>query len=110
MPDTISANGAASNGALTVQTLDIETTLDATIKKRQRGTQETRRQLIARLENPQISLQEAAILLGVCRATVRRYCDEGLLKSVRTEGNQRRFYYLDIKDFIRKQPHKVKRR
>ena len=75
-------------------------------KQRNRGTQETRRQLMARLENPEISLQEAAILLGVCRATVRNYCDEGLLRHTRTEGGQRRFRYLDIKDFIRKQPHK----
>ena len=80
------------------------------VKKRQRGTLETRRQLIQRLENPELSLQEAAILLGVCRATVRRYCDEGSLRHIRTDGGQRRFYYQDIKEFIRKQPHKVKRR
>jgi len=79
-------------------------------KKRQRGTVETRRQLITRLENPQISLQEAAILLNVCRATVRRYCDEGLLRHIRTDGGQRRFYYKDVKEFIQKQPHKAKRR
>ena len=79
-------------------------------KQRQRGTTETRRQLITRLENPQISLQEAAILLGVCRATVRRYCDEGLLRHIRTDGGQRRFYYKDVKEFIHKQPHKAKRR
>ena len=82
---------------------------EAPVKQRQRGTLETRRQLIARLENPELSLQEAAILLGVCRATVRHYCDEGLLRHTRTEGGQRRFYYLDIKDFIRKKPHKIKR-
>lgn len=78
------------------------------VKQRRRGTQETRRQLIARLENPELSLQEAAILLGVCRATVRTYCDEGLLRHTRTEGGQRRFHYLDIKDFLRKKPHKKK--
>ena len=82
----------------------------ASIKKRQRGTLETRRQLIQRLENPELSLQEAAILLGVCRATVRRYCDENILRHIRTDGGQRRFYYQDIKEFIRKQPHKVKRK
>ena len=99
MPEVFSINDTASE---TQKNGD-------SVKQRKRGTQETRRQLIARLENPEISLQEASILLGVCRATVRRYCDEGLLRHTRTEGSQRRFHYLDIKDFIRKQPHKTKR-
>lgn len=99
MPEVFSSDDAAA------ETHNCE----VSVRQRKRGTQETRRQLIARLENPEISLQEAAILLGVCRATVRRYCDEGLLRHSRTEGSQRRFHYLDIKDFIRKQPHKAKK-
>jgi excisionase family DNA binding protein len=76
------------------------------VQKRQRIKPETRRELIQRLENPQLTLHEAALLLNVCRATVRRHCKEGTLKSFRTPGGQRRFYYQDIKDFIRKQPRK----
>lgn len=87
---------------------EVQLSDETPLKQRRRGTQETRRQLIARLENPEISLQEAAILIGACRATVRTYCDQGLLRHTRTAGGQRRFHYLDIKDFIRKKPHKKK--
>lgn len=71
------------------------------VKKRQRAVTATRRELINRLENPEISLQEAAILLEACRATVRVLCDENKLAHHRTPGGQRRFFYREIKEFIR---------
>jgi excisionase family DNA binding protein len=71
------------------------------VKRRQRLKRETREQLLERLRNPQLSLHEAAILLKVCRATVRRYADSGQLPHVRTDGGQRRFYLRDIEMFYR---------
>lgn len=69
--------------------------------KRQRLTTETREQLLERIRNPLLNLDEAAIILRVCKATVRRYADSGLLPHVRTPGGQRRFYYRDIEAFYR---------
>jgi excisionase family DNA binding protein len=79
-------------------------------QRRQRQVTETRRELFARLENPEISLEEAAILLNLCRATIRRYSDSGLLPSHRTPGGQRRFYFQDVKRFmLQRQKEKKKR-
>lgn len=72
------------------------------VKKRVRLKPETREQLIERLQNPQLSLHEAAILLGKSRASVRRYSDNGRLKNVRTQGGQRRFYLQDVVSLHRK--------
>ena len=61
---------------------------------------ETRKEMLERLLNPVLSLEEAARLLGVCPASVRRYTDRGLLTHHRTEGNQRRFHLADVVAFI----------
>ncbi|MGQ9657221.1 MAG: MerR family transcriptional regulator [Fimbriimonadales bacterium] len=68
-----------------------------------RGRDETREELIARLTDPVLTLEEAARLLGVCPATVRRYTDRGWLHCFRTEGNQRRFRLSDIVAFLEAQ-------
>ena len=74
----------------------------ATSKRtRQRLTTETREQLLERIRNPLLTLDEAAIILRVCRTTVRRYADAELLPHIRTQGGQRRFYYRDIEAFYR---------
>jgi len=57
---------------------------------------ETRAQMLARLTNPMISLYEASVILGVCSATVRRYCDLGTLPHLRTPGGQRRFRLREV--------------
>ncbi len=57
---------------------------------------ETRAQMLARLTNPMISLHEASVILGVCSATVRRYCDLGTLPHLRTPGGQRRFRLREV--------------
>ncbi|MFQ3612031.1 MAG: helix-turn-helix domain-containing protein, partial [Fimbriimonadales bacterium] len=64
---------------------------------------ESREELIARLTDPVLSLEEVARLLGVCPATVRRYTDRGWLKHFRTEGNQRRFRLSDVVAFLEEQ-------
>ncbi len=88
-----------------------ETISEKTEKKtRQRQLTESRRELFARLENPEVTLEEAALLLNLCRATVRRYSNAGALPSHRTPGGQRRFYFQDIKKLLlEKQKQKKKR-
>lgn len=61
---------------------------------------ETRREMLDRLLNPVLNLEEAARLLGVCPASVRRYTDRGVLTHHRTDGNQRRFHLADVVAFI----------
>ena len=61
---------------------------------------ETREDLLHRLLDPLISLEEAARLLNVCPTTVRRYTNRGVLKHQRTAGNQRRFRLSDVLTFM----------
>lgn len=61
---------------------------------------ESRNELIRRLLDPQLSLEETSRLLGVCPATVRRYTNRGWLKHHRTQGGQRRFRLSDICRFV----------
>ena len=61
---------------------------------------ESRDELLHRLLDPQISLEDAARILNVCPTTVRRYTNKGLLKHYRTIGNQRRFKLSDILAFL----------
>lgn len=69
-------------------------------KKPRKAVKETREQLLARLLDPLISLDEAAKLLEVCPTTVRRYTNKGMLKHIRTAGNQRRFKLSDVLGFL----------
>ncbi len=52
---------------------------------------ETREEIIQRLLDPELSVHEAAALLNVSKATLRRYTDHGKLACSRTAGGQRRF-------------------
>jgi excisionase family DNA binding protein len=61
---------------------------------------ETRQDLIRRLLDPELSLEETSRLLGVCPATVRRYTNRGWLAHHRTTGGQRRFRLSDIVRFV----------
>ena len=61
---------------------------------------ESREDLIMRMMDPQLNLEEAARLLGVCPATVRRYTNRGWLQHHRTTGNQRRFKLSGIVNFV----------
>lgn len=63
---------------------------------------ESREDLIKRLLDPQLSLEETSRLLGVCPATVRRYTNKGWLEHFRTEGGQRRFKLSDVVNFVEK--------
>jgi hypothetical protein len=61
---------------------------------------ESRQELIRRLLDPELSLEETSRLLGVCPATVRRYTNRGWLTHHRTTGGQRRFRLGDIVRFV----------
>lgn len=64
---------------------------------------ETREELLHRLLDPEISLEEAARILNVCPTTVRRYTNKGALRHHRTAGNQRRFRLSDVLSFMEKE-------
>ncbi|MEA2554495.1 MAG: hypothetical protein QOJ65_2671 [Fimbriimonadaceae bacterium] len=61
---------------------------------------ESRQELVKRLLDPEISLEETSRILGVCPATVRRYTNRGWLKHHRTTGGQRRFRLSDVVRFV----------
>jgi excisionase family DNA binding protein len=61
---------------------------------------ESREELIKRLLDPQLSLEETSRLLGVCPATVRRYTNRNWLNHHRTIGGQRRFRLSDVVKFV----------
>lgn len=53
--------------------------------------EETREELLSRLLDPTLTLEETARILEVCPTTVRRYTNKGILPHQRSAGNQRRF-------------------
>jgi excisionase family DNA binding protein len=61
---------------------------------------ETRQDLIKRLLDPELTLEEVSRLLGVCPATVRRYTNRGWLEHHRTQGGQRRFRLTNVVNFV----------
>lgn len=73
---------------------------DVTQKYYSTDFKESREELILRMVDPQLNLEETARLLGVCPATVRRYTNRGWLKHHRTDGNQRRFRLSGIVNFV----------
>ena len=74
-----------------------------------RTFEETRDQLIGRLLDPILTLEETAKLLDVCPATVRRYANRGHLSHHRTLGQQRRFKLSDVMVFLDKRAAKQRR-
>jgi excisionase family DNA binding protein len=64
---------------------------------------ETREELLARLLDPELTLEEAAQVLNVCPTTVRRYTNRGVLPHYRTIGNQRRFRLSQVLAFLETQ-------
>ena len=68
-----------------------------------RQFKESRIDLISRLLDPSLSLEDTARLLNVCPTTVRRYTNKGLLTHQRTQGDQRRFKLSDVLAFLEAQ-------
>ncbi len=61
---------------------------------------ETREETIRRLLDPELTLHEAAAVLNLSKATVRRYTDRGKLVCLRTDGGQRRFHLSVLLAFL----------
>ena len=61
---------------------------------------ETREEIVKRLLDPELTLHEAAALLNLSKATVRRYTILGKLQCSRTVGGQRRFKLSDLVAFL----------
>ena len=80
--------------------LPLEEDFEGEKQGRRRRPAETREQLVGRLLDPTLTLQETALLLGVCPTTVRRYTNRGALQCFRTPGNQRRFKLADVLEFM----------
>lgn len=85
---------------------------EVTQKYYDRQFKESRQELVERLLNPSLTLEDTARLLGVCPTTVRRYTERGLLNHYRTPGNQRRFRLSDVIAFLeaRQQAQEARRR
>jgi excisionase family DNA binding protein len=68
-------------------------TLSTATPRKGRGPrrEETREELLSRLIDPTLTLEETAKILEVCPTTVRRYTNKGILPHERSQGNQRRF-------------------
>ncbi len=64
---------------------------------------ESREELIRRILDPELNLEEVSRLLGVCPATVRRYTNRGWLEHHRTTGGQRRFRLSGLVAFVENQ-------
>ncbi len=81
--------------------------------KRRRLTRKSRlhrEELIEKLLDPVISLEEAATLIGVCKTTVRRYTNRGELHCLRTPGQQRRFKLGQVLEFVKRREDQEKAR
>ena len=61
--------------------------------------EETREELLRRLVDPTLTLEETACILEVCPTTVRRYTNRGILPHERSAGNQRRFKLSSVLEF-----------
>lgn len=84
----------------TLVAMDGEETAQRSYKRQFR---ESRLELVQRLLDPTLSLEDTARLLNVCPTTVRRYTNKGLLTHQRTTGDQRRFRLSDVLAFLEAQ-------
>lgn len=68
-------------------------------KSRRPRKEESREDLLRRLVDPTLTLEETARILEVCPTTVRRYTNRGILSHERSAGNQRRFKLSSVLEF-----------
>jgi len=93
--------GAEETGYKSYARVKLENEDDSRIKRRSASEEETREDLLRRLLDPELTLGETAKILNVCKMTVRRYTNKGILPSIRTAGNQRRFKLSAVLEFIK---------
>ncbi len=78
--------------------------IDTTEKQKEKKNLE-RQELLNRLIDPILTLEEAAKILNVSKATIRRYTKSGKIKYYITPGNHRRFKLNDIISLLEKTPN-----
>ncbi len=76
--------------------IDLGSTVSVRRKGGRRPLTESRDEIIRRLMDPVLTLHEAAAILNLSKATVRRYTEQGKLACQRTAGGQRRFRLSDV--------------
>lgn len=84
--------------------MDLGTPAIATRKPGRPPLTETREEIVRRLLDPELTLHEAAALLNLSKATLRRYTDQGKLPCTRTAGGQRRFKLSDVLALLDQRP------
>jgi len=92
---------AAAVGARAVQ--GVPRSPDPRRRGGRRPITETREEIVRRLLDPELTLHEAAAVLNLSKATVRRYTDHGKLVCLRTSGGQRRFRLSTLLAFLDRQ-------
>jgi excisionase family DNA binding protein len=98
-------HGAAEQDTLPME-LGVPMESEALERRRRGGRRpitETREEIIRRLLDPELSIHEAAAVLNLSKATVRRYTDQGKLGCARTQGGQRRFRLSVLLAFLEAQ-------
>jgi excisionase family DNA binding protein len=100
---SLSAQEVWSLTPRSLQTLIAMTDDEVAQHSYKRGFKESRIELLQRLLDPTLSLEETARLLNVCPTTVRRYTNRGMLRHLRTGGDQRRFKLSDVLSFLESQ-------
>lgn len=100
---SLSAQEVWSLTPRSLQTLIAMTDDEVAQNSYKRGFKESRVELLQRLLDPTLSLEETARLLNVCPTTVRRYTNRGMLRHLRTGGDQRRFKLSDVLSFLETQ-------
>ena len=103
LPD--SARPERPNGSTVVNRMDVAEVKAAAAAPPRKGRGprklESREELLARLLDPTLTLEETSRLLEVCPTTVRRWTNKGVLPCERSAGNQRRFKLSSIEAFLR---------
>lgn len=105
LEDTVAMWGKLPRHIQLLASIEVPDREEVAQKYYTRGFRESRQELIERLLNPTLTLEETARVLGVCPATVRRYTNRGVLPHYRTVGQQRRFRLSDVLTFLDQQQH-----
>ncbi len=84
--------------------MDLGSPATAPRRSGRRPLTETREEIVRRLLDPELTLHEAAALLHLSKATLRRYTDQGKLPCTRTAGGQRRFRLSEVLALLDRRP------
>ena len=99
-PKTAKAESSKKDGNSKSETLELFGKELEKARRKKKSPRKTREHLIENLLDPIITLDEAAVILNVCKTTVRRYTNARKLECLRTPGNQRRFRLSTVLEFL----------